>query len=311
LRRATVHEPAPCTSLRIAPIFFEAGVTNAAFAPNVYESAERLRCVSLVVAMTRLLFGPNLGFETAAAQVPHRQGAGMMTANPPNTERLNAFSDAVFAVVITILALDLRPPHAPTFDALFELWPTVISYAVSYLFIAIVWVNHHHLLHYASAATPRLIWGNFAHLFSVSLLPFSTAWIASARLAPLPVTVYAGIFAMVNATYLLLCREAADRPGIRAIPGQARTIMRMRSWTTLLGFLAAATVSLHYPMFALAMICICLTVYLKPQVVSGHAPHLASEDTAILQAARHPSSGTKCCPSSRESRPQQRPNRPA
>jgi hypothetical protein len=68
LRRATVHEPAPCTSLRIAPIFFEAGVTNAAFAPNVYESAERLRCVSLVVAMTRLLLGPNLGFETAAAQ---------------------------------------------------------------------------------------------------------------------------------------------------------------------------------------------------------------------------------------------------
>jgi len=94
--------------------------------------------------------------------------------DPPNAERQNAFSDTVFAVVITILALDLRPPHAPTLDAPFELWPTVISYAVNYLFIAIVWVNHHHL-HYASAATPRLIWGNFAPLFSVSLLPFSTA----------------------------------------------------------------------------------------------------------------------------------------
>jgi len=89
----------------------------------------------------------------------------MMTADSPKTERLNALSDAVFAVVITILALDLRPPHAPRLDALFELWPTVIGYAVSYLFIAIVWVNHHHLLHYASAATRRLIWGNFAHLF--------------------------------------------------------------------------------------------------------------------------------------------------
>jgi hypothetical protein len=98
----------------------------------------------------------------------------MMTADSPKTERLNALSDAVFAVVITILALDLRPPHAPSLNALFELWPTVIGYAVSYLFIAIVWVNHHHLLHYASAATPRLIWGNFAHLFSVSLLPFGS-----------------------------------------------------------------------------------------------------------------------------------------
>ncbi|MET4115460.1 putative membrane protein [Bradyrhizobium sp. JR1.5] len=233
-----------------------------------------------------------------------------MTADSPKTERLNAFSDGVFAVVITILALDFRPPHAPSLDALFEIWPTVISYAVSYLFIAIVWVNHHHLLRYAGAATPRLIWGNFAHLFSVSLLPFSTAWIASSRLSPLPVAVYAGIFALVNATYLLLCWESVDRPAIEAIPGQARMMMRMRSLTTLLGFLAAVGVSLHYPMLALAMICICLATYLKPQV-AGHAPRLASEDTTTPQAARHPSSGTERCLSSPESRPQQRPNRPA
>lgn len=179
------------------------------------------------------------------------------------------------------------------------------------LFIAVVWVNHHHLLRYASAATPRLIWGNFAHLFSVSFLPFSTAWIASSRLAPLPVTVYAGIFALVNATYLLLCWEAVDRPAIEKIPTQARMMMRMRSLTTLLGFLAAAAVSLQYPIFAPAMICIYLAVYLKAQFASGHALRLASEDTTIPQAARHPSSGTEHCPSSPESRLQQHPNRPA
>ena len=234
-----------------------------------------------------------------------------MSANSPKTERLNAFSDGVFAVVITILALDLRPPHAPSLDALLELWPTLISYAVSYLFIAIVWVNHHHLLRYACAATPRLIWGNFAHLFSVSLLPFSTAWIAGSKLAPLPVTIYAGIFALVNATYLLLCWEAVDRPAIEEIPHQARMMMRMRSLATLLGFLAAATVSLQHPMFALAMICTCLAVYLKPQVDSGHAPRLASEDTTTPQAVRHPSSETGRCPSSLESLPLKHPNRPA
>jgi hypothetical protein len=78
---------------------------------------------------------------------------------------LSAFSDAVFAVLITVLVLDLRPPELPTFKALLLLWPTWLSYAVSYVFIAIVWANHHHLMRYATTATPRLMWFNFAHLF--------------------------------------------------------------------------------------------------------------------------------------------------
>src|SRR5438034_9949193 len=82
------------------------------------------------------------------------------------TERLRAFSDGVFAVLITVLVLELRPPELPTFKALLLLWPTWLSYAVSYLFIAIVWTNHHHLMRYATGATPRLMWFNFAHLFS-------------------------------------------------------------------------------------------------------------------------------------------------
>jgi uncharacterized membrane protein len=69
-------------------------------------------------------------------------------------ERLSAFSDGVFAVLITVLVLDLRPPEQPTFKALLSLWPTGLSYAVSYLFIAIVWVNHHYLMRYATEA-PR------------------------------------------------------------------------------------------------------------------------------------------------------------
>jgi hypothetical protein len=92
------------------------------------------------------------------------------------------FSDGVFAIVITILVLELRPPESPTFSDLLSLWPTGLSYAVSYMFLAIVWVNHHHVLRYAEAATPRLIWANFAHLFAISLIPFSMAWIANSRL---------------------------------------------------------------------------------------------------------------------------------
>jgi hypothetical protein len=81
-------------------------------------------------------------------------------------ERLSAFSDGVFAVLITVLVLELRPPELPTFKALLLLWPTWLSYAVSYLFIAIVWTNHHYLIRYATEATHRLVWFNFAHLFS-------------------------------------------------------------------------------------------------------------------------------------------------
>jgi uncharacterized membrane protein len=109
-------------------------------------------------------------------------------------ERLSAFSDGVFAVLITVLVLELRPPELPTFNALLSLWPTWLSYAVSYLFIAIVWANHHHLMHFATEATPRLMWFNFAHLFSVSLLPLSTAWMAVSQLAPQPVAFYAAVF---------------------------------------------------------------------------------------------------------------------
>jgi uncharacterized membrane protein len=95
-------------------------------------------------------------------------------------DRLGAFSDAVLAVIITIMVLELKAPEEATFLALLPLWPTAISYAVSYLFIAIIWLNHHHLLHFVSHTTPALIWVNFAHLFGVSLVPFATAWIAHA-----------------------------------------------------------------------------------------------------------------------------------
>src|SRR5499427_8128460 len=141
-------------------------------------------------------------------------------------ERLSMFSDGVFAVLITVLVLELRPPDIPTFKALLSLWPTWLSYAVSYLFIAIVWVNHHHLMRYATGATPRLMWFNFAHLFSVSLLPLSTAWMAVSELAPQPVSFYAAVFFLVNATYIALIVELVDHAPAHRASRRVRRIMR-------------------------------------------------------------------------------------
>ena len=179
--------------------------------------------------------------------------------------RLSAFSDGVFAVLITVLVLELRPPDIPTFKALLSLWPTWLSYAVSYLFIAIVWANHHHLMHFASEATPRLMWFNFAHLFSVSLLPLSTAWMAISKLAPQPVAFYAAVFFFVNVTYICLIRELIETASIDDVPARERRIMRFRSITTLCVFGAAALVALIFPLFGLGMCICCLIVYLRPE----------------------------------------------
>ena len=182
-----------------------------------------------------------------------------------SVERLSAFSDGVFAVLITVLVLDLRPPEVPTFRALVSFWPMGLSYAVSYLFIAIVWTNHHHLMRYATEATPYLIWFNFAHLFSVSLLPLSTAWMAVSKLAPQPVAFYAAVFCLVNATYICLIYELIDRtPAVEVSPGERR-IMHYRSITTLCVFGSAAVVALKYPLLGLGMCICCLIVYLKPE----------------------------------------------
>jgi uncharacterized membrane protein len=180
-------------------------------------------------------------------------------------ERLSAFSDGVFAVLITVLVLELRPPELPTFNALLSLWPSWLSYAVSYLFIAIVWANHHHLLHYATDATPRLIWFNFAHLFSVSLLPLSTAWMAVSKLAPQPVAFYAAVFFLVNVTYVALIWELMGRIPPQEVSASERRIMRVRSIATLCVFGVAAVVALKFPLIGLAMCCCCLIVYLKPE----------------------------------------------
>jgi uncharacterized membrane protein len=187
-------------------------------------------------------------------------------------ERLSAFSDGVFAVLITVLVLELRPPELPTFKALLSLWPTWLSYAVSYLFIAIVWANHHHLMRYATEATPSLMWFNFAHLFSVSLLPLSTAWMAVSELAPQPVAFYAAIFFLVNATYISLIWELIERDSLKQASPKERRMMRVRSVATLCVFGVAAVVALKFPLIGLGMCCCCLIVDLKPEAPGAKKP---------------------------------------
>jgi uncharacterized membrane protein len=188
-----------------------------------------------------------------------------MVQRRATTERLGFFSDAVFAVIITIMVLELKPPERPTLAALVPLWPTALSYVVSYLFIAIVWVNHHHLMRFAEYPAPRLIWINFAHLFVVSLVPFSTAWVAETRLAAVPVSVYAAVFVLVNLAYLPFERHALQQARDDEVPGTMRRIAKFRSCSTLGTLCVAMLVSLKFPSWGFGLVCCALLLYLRPE----------------------------------------------
>lgn len=189
-------------------------------------------------------------------------------------ERLSAFSDAVFAVLITVLVLELRPPEFPTFNAILSKWPTWLGCAVSYVFIAIMWIKHHHLIRYATEVTPRLIWVNFAHLFSVLLLPLAAAWMAVSELAPQPVAFYAGVFFLVNATYILLIWELVVPTPADAVSRRVRRIMQVRSIATLCLFGVAAIVALKHPLVGLGVCCSGLLGYLRPEAPGAGSSRL-------------------------------------
>src|SRR3569833_27520 len=105
-------------------------------------------------------------------------------------DRLMAFTDGVLAIIVTIMVLELRPPHAASLPALFELWPTAVSYVLSFVYIAIYWNNHHHFFQLVRRVDGALLWANLHLLFWLSLVPFATSWIGETRFAPLPMAVY-------------------------------------------------------------------------------------------------------------------------
>ncbi len=181
-------------------------------------------------------------------------------------DRLAAYSDGVFAVIVTIMALELKAPDRPEFSDLWPLWPTALSYALSYLFIAIIWINHHYLWRFVGAPTLGLIWINFVHLFMVSLLPFATAWIARTRLASSPMVFYAALFVGVDIAYNLFERRVLASADVTQVSAHMRRMARRRSLIVLAGFTAAMLVAFVAPRIDFGLISAALILHLKPDV---------------------------------------------
>jgi uncharacterized membrane protein len=120
--------------------------------------------------------------------------------------RLEAFSDGVLAIIITIMVLELKVPHEASLDALKELWPVILSYVLSFVYVGIYWNNHHHLLHAAARVNGRILWANMHLLFWLSLIPFVTGWMGENHFAAVPVAFYGVVLLCAAIAYYLLER---------------------------------------------------------------------------------------------------------
>ena len=118
--------------------------------------------------------------------------------------RLEAFSDGVIAINITIMVLELKVPHGDTLHDLAPLLPVFLSYVLSFLYVGIYWNNHHHMLHACSRVTGTVLWANLHLLFWLSLFPFATAWMGENHFAPLPTAIYGVVLLMAAIAYYVL-----------------------------------------------------------------------------------------------------------
>ncbi len=131
--------------------------------------------------------------------------------------RLEAFSDAVIAIAITVMVLELKVPHGSDWEALRSLVPPLLTYVLSFVFLGIYWNNHHHMLHAVDRINGRILWANLHLLFWLSLIPFVTGWMGENHFAPLPTALYGGALLMSALAYLGLQEAiiAHQGPGSR------------------------------------------------------------------------------------------------
>lgn len=127
--------------------------------------------------------------------------------------RLEAYSDGVFAVIITIMVLNMKLPADATFAALRPVLPVFLSYVLSYVYVGIYWNNHHHLLHAAQHVTGGILWANLHLLFWLSLAPFATAWMGANFQSPVPVALYGFVLLFAGIAYFVLTKSLVHHHG--------------------------------------------------------------------------------------------------
>jgi uncharacterized membrane protein len=177
--------------------------------------------------------------------------------------RLEAFSDGVLAIIITIMVLELRAPHETNIAALHPLLPVLLSYVLSFVFLGIYWNNHHHMLYCTGRVTGAILWANLHLLFWLSLVPFVTAWMGEHPFASTPAALYGVVLLMAGIAYLILQRQILRSEGPESILALALSRDLKGKLSPLLCAMAIGSAFVH-PVIAYILYLVVALIWLIP-----------------------------------------------
>ncbi|MRT15520.1 DUF1211 domain-containing protein [Vitellibacter sp. q18] len=177
--------------------------------------------------------------------------------------RLEAFSDGVLAIIITIMVLEMEVPHESTVEALTEMLPVFLSYVLSFIYVGIYWNNHHHMMHLVTKVNGGILWANLHLLFWLSLIPFATGWIGENQFAELPMALYGVVLLMAAIAYFILQKS------ILAIQGKDSLLAKalggdFKGKVSPICYLLAIVASFYYPWIAGALYVLVALMWLIP-----------------------------------------------
>ena len=177
--------------------------------------------------------------------------------------RLEAFSDGVIAIIITIMVLEIHTPHGSDWGALRGLIPVLLLYLLSFVLVGIYWNNHHHMLHATSRINGRILWANQHLLFWLSLVPFSTRWMGESRLAPLPTAAYGSVLLLAAIAYTILTSAIVAHEGPQSKLAVAVGADR-KGKVSLLAYVLAIPLAFVNPWISVALYVIVALIWLVP-----------------------------------------------
>jgi uncharacterized membrane protein len=178
-------------------------------------------------------------------------------------DRLAAFSDGVLAIIITIMVLELKVPHSAGWAALGSIAPNFVSYVLSFVYLAIYWNNHHHLIHTVARVDGLILWANSNLLFWLSLVPVSTAWMGDNFLAPIPTAIYGAVLLTPAIAYYLLQKAIIHKQGAHSVLASALG-SDIKGKISLILYLAGIVLAFVYPWLSIAAYTLVAVMWLVP-----------------------------------------------